>query len=68
MSNFTQREIYVPPGGPPQTPGPSREIYQQMGEENIFKMAVQNYNFPAEHLAGFRTFLREFSGWMVNQA
>jgi hemoglobin len=146
MSHPTQRDIYIPPGGPPQTPGPSREIYQQMGEENIFKMmedfyreleqsslrplfpqdmiaasqksaaffvgllggpplyhqrygspmmrarhlafpideaarqewlacfdrvlaqAVQNYNFPAEHLAGFRTFLREFSGWMVNQA
>ena len=146
MSNFTQRDIYVPPAGPPQTPGPSREIYQQMGEENIFKMmedfyreleqsslrplfpqdmiaasqksaaffvgllggpplyhqrygspmmrarhlafpideaarqewlacfdrvlaqAVQNYNFPAEHLAGFHTFLREFSSWMVNQA
>ena len=146
MSHPTQREIYIPPSGPPQTPSPSREIYQQMGEENIFKMmedfyreleqsslrslfphdmvaasqksasffvgllggpplyhqrygspmmrarhlaipideaarqewltcfdrvlaqAVQNYNFPAEHLAGFRIFLREFSGWMVNQA
>ena len=36
MSHPTQRDIYVPPGGPPQTPSPSREIYQQMGEENIF--------------------------------
>ena len=146
MSHSTQRDIYIPPGGPPQTPSPSPEIYQQMGEENIFKMmkdfyrelersslrslfpqdmiaasqksaaffvgllggpplyhqrygspmlrarhlafpideaarqewlacfdrvlaqAVQNYNFPAEHLAGFRIFLREFSSWMVNQA
>jgi hemoglobin len=146
MSHPTQRDIYVPPGGPPQTPGPSRQIYQHMGEANIFKMmedfyreleksslrplfpanmvaasqksaaffvgllggpplyhqrygspmmrarhlafpideavrqewlacfdrvlaqAVQKYNFPAEHLEGFRSFLREFSSWMVNQA
>jgi hemoglobin len=146
MSHPTPRDIYIPPGGPPQTPGPSREIYQRMGEANIFKMmedfyqeleqsslrslfpadmvaashksaaffvgllggpplyhqrygspmmrarhlafpideaarqewlacfdrvlaqAVQKYNFPAEHLEGFRRFLREFSSWMVNQA
>jgi hemoglobin len=143
---ISQGEIYIPPGGPPQNSGPSREIYQSMGEENIFKMmedfyqeleksslrplfpadmvaasqksaaffvgllggpplyhqrygspmmrarhlafpideaarqewlacfervlaqAVQKYNFPAEHLEGFRTFLRDFSGWMVNTA
>lgn len=146
MNNETPRDIYIPPGGPPQTTGPSREIYARMGEENIFKMmedfyreleksslrplfpanmivasqksaaffvgllggpplyhqrygppmmrarhinfpidesarqewlacfdrvlaeAVQKYNFPAEHLEGFRTFLRDFSGWMVNTA
>lgn len=146
MSNETSRDVYVPPGGPPQTIGPSREIYACMGEENIFKMledfyvelensplrslfpadmlaasqksaaffvgllggpplyqqrygppmmrarhmafpidesarqewlvcfdrvlteAVQKYNFPAEHLEGFRRFLRDFSGWMVNTA
>ncbi|MCK6625226.1 MAG: hypothetical protein L6R45_08620 [Anaerolineae bacterium] len=144
MSHETPRDIYVPPSGPPQTTGPSREIYARMGEENIFKMmedfyreleksslrplfpanmtvasqksaaffvgllggpplyhqrygppmmrarhmtfpidesarqewlacfdrvlaeAVQKYNFPPEHLAGFRTFLRDFSAWMVN--
>ncbi|MEM7394939.1 MAG: hypothetical protein AAF492_21615, partial [Verrucomicrobiota bacterium] len=33
----------VPPGGPPQGPGPSREIYQRMGEENIFKMCEDFY-------------------------
>jgi hemoglobin len=144
MSEPSQRNIYIPPGGPPQTSGPSREIYPRMGEANIFKMmkdfyqeleksslrplfpadmaaasqrsaaffvgllggpplyhqrygppmmrarhlgflideaarqewlacfdrvlaqAVEKYSFPAEHLAGFRTFLREFSGWMIN--
>lgn len=140
------REIHTPPGGPPQGPGPSREIYPLMGEENIFKMmsdfykelegssirglfppdmeeasqksakffvqvlggpplyvidhgpprmrarhlpfeideqarqvwlgcfervlekAGEKYGFPLQHLEGFRTFLREFSAWMVNKA
>ncbi len=140
-----QRDIYTPPGGPPQGPGPSREIYPIMGEENIFKMmsdfykelekspirpifppdmeeaskksamffvtllggpplyaitygpprmrarhlpfeideaarqvwldcfdktlenAEAKYNFPREHLEGFKTFLNDFSGWMVNK-
>jgi len=30
--------------------------------------APARYNFPAEHLAGFRTFLHGFSAWMVNTA
>lgn len=141
---MTEREIYVPPAGPPRGPGPSREIYAHMGEANIFAMladfyreleqsslramfpadmaaasqksaaffvgllggpplyhqrygnpamrarhlpfvideaarqewlacfdrvlarAPEQYNFPAEHLAGFRHFLLGFSGWMVN--
>jgi hemoglobin len=140
------REIFTPPGGPPQGPGPSREIYPLMGEENIFRMlsdfyrelekspirplfppdmqeasrksakffiqvlggpplyvidhgpprmrarhlpfaideqarqawlscfektlekAGEKYNFPEEHLEGFRDFLRDFSAWMVNKA
>lgn len=140
------QEIYVPPGGPPQVAPPSREIYDAMGEENIFQMledfyreletspirdlfpqdmvaasrrsaaffvgllggpplyhqlygppmlrarhlpfaindaarqewlacfdrildrAPAAYNLPAEHLPGFRTFLHEFSKWMVNRA
>jgi hemoglobin len=28
---------------------------------------AERYDFPAQHLEGFRTFLREFSGWMVNR-
>ena len=140
------REIYVPPGGPPQVPPPSREIYNAMGEALIFEMlkdfylllgqsdiaamfpadlvaaseksaaffvgllggpplyherygspmlrarhlpfaideqarqvwldcfdqildqAVEKYDFPAEHLPGFRAFLHGFSSWMVNKA
>jgi hemoglobin len=140
------RPIYTPPGGPPQGPGPSREIYGIMGEANIFRMmsdlykeleksevrhlfpadmeeaskksaaffvgllggppiyvekygsprmrarhmpfeiderarqvwlscfdrvlegADVKYAFPAQHLPGFKEFLRSFSTWMVNKA
>lgn len=140
------RVIYTPPGGPPQGPGPSREIYALMGDENIYKMmsdfykelersdirhlfphdmeaasrksaeffiglmggppiyvqkygsprmrarhlpfmindraretwlscfektlqdADKKYNFPAQHLEGFKEFLKSFSAWMVNTA
>lgn len=37
------RKLYVPPGGPPQVEPPSREIYGQMGEENIFAMIAELY-------------------------
>ncbi len=139
------REIYVPPQGPPQE-GPSRDIYPLMGEENIFKMlsdfykelekssirtmfpsnmeeaskksakffvqvlggpplyvidhgpprmrarhipfeidekarqvwlacfiktlenADKKYNFPVQHMAGFKKFLDHFSTWMINKS
>jgi hemoglobin len=35
--------------------------------ERVLAQAVERYNFPTQHLEGFRTFLREFSGWMVNK-
>jgi hemoglobin len=141
-----QRIIYTPPGGPPQGPGPSSEIYRTMGEENIFRMisdfykelekstirhlfpsdmeeasrksaaffvtvlggpplyfekygpprmrarhlpfeideqarqvwlgcfdqtlegADAKYEFPMQHMQGFRDFLKSFSAWMVNKA
>jgi hemoglobin len=140
------RVIYTPPGGPPQGPGPSPEIYRIMGEDNIFRMmldfymelekseirhlfppnmheasrksaaffvgllggpplylqqygsprmrarhlpfeideparqiwlrcfdnvlegAEAKYNFPPQHLQGFKDFLKSFSAWMVNKA
>jgi hemoglobin len=36
--------------------------------ERVLARAVERYNFPAEHLAGFRAFLHGFSAWMVNRA
>jgi hemoglobin len=139
------REIYTPPGGPPQGAAPSRDIHGVMGTEKIYEMmsdfyreleessirslfaddmqaasrrsaaffvqllggpplynelygqpamrarhlpfdideaarqvwvecffrVLENskkYNFPTEHLEGFKTFLDEFSKWMVNRA
>lgn len=37
------REIYVPPGGPPRVDPPNPEIYALMGEENIFRMLEDFY-------------------------
>ncbi len=36
-------DVYVPPGGPPQGAGPSREIYQQMGQDAIFRLCADFY-------------------------
>lgn len=41
---MTEREIYIPPGGPARVDPPSKEIYQQMGEANIFLMMADFYN------------------------
>ena len=38
-----EREIYIPPQGPPQGPGPSHEIYSLMGEDNIYAMLEEFY-------------------------
>ena len=141
-----ERVIYTPPGGPPQGPGPSSEIYGIMGEANIFRMMLDlykeletsevrrlfpsdmeaaskksaaffvtilggpplyfekygpprirarhllfeidegarqiwlgcfervlegadvKYQFPMNHMEGFKSFLKSFSAWMVNKA
>jgi hemoglobin len=34
--------------------------------ERVLDRAAEAYGFPAQHLEGFRIFLREFSKWMVN--
>jgi hemoglobin len=34
--------------------------------ERVLDRAVDELGFPAEHLDGFRRFLRSFSSWMVN--
>jgi hypothetical protein len=38
-----QRAIDTPPGGPPEGPGPSKDISGAMGEENIFRMMADFY-------------------------
>jgi len=40
---MNEREIYVPPGGPPRVTPPNSEIYAAMGEENIFAMLRDFY-------------------------
>ena len=40
---MTQPPPYVPPGGPPHGPGPSKEIYARMGEDNLFRMCRDFY-------------------------
>ena len=34
----------------------------------VLEGAETKYNFPAEHLQGFKDFLVSFSAWMVNKA
>jgi len=40
---LNDQNIYVPPGGPPQGIAPSKEIYAQMGQDNIFAMCAEFY-------------------------
>jgi hemoglobin len=35
--------------------------------ESILQEAPSKYNFPAEHIQGFRDFLNGFSPWMMNR-
>ncbi len=35
--------------------------------EPVLARAASDYNFPSEHLQGFRAFLTGFSAWMVNR-
>ena len=39
-------EPYVPPGGPPQGPLPSPEIFAAMGEKGLFGLAADFYSEP----------------------
>ncbi|VAW37048.1 hypothetical protein MNBD_CHLOROFLEXI01-4173 [hydrothermal vent metagenome] len=38
-----ERQLFVPPGGPPQVEQPSPEVYAAMGEGNIFAMMADFY-------------------------
>lgn len=35
--------------------------------DKILEGAEKKYNFPTQHLQGFKDFLRDFSAWMVNK-
>jgi len=43
-----ERQIYIPPGGPPRVEAPSPEIYAAMGEANIFAMLEDFYGELAQ--------------------
>ena len=36
--------------------------------DKILNGAPEKYDFPPQHLEGFRKFLESFSAWMVNKA
>jgi hemoglobin len=36
--------------------------------DNVLDEADVKYRFPMEHMGGFKTFLKNFSAWMVNKA
>ena len=35
--------------------------------EKVLKNAPENYNFPIEHMHGFKNFLHGFAPWMINR-
>lgn len=45
----------------------ARQVWLQCFEK-VLEDAEEKYNFPPNHLPGFRNFLYEFSAWMVNKA
>lgn len=46
---------------------PARQIWLRCFD-NVLEGAEAKYNFPPQHLQGFRDFLKSFSAWMVNKA
>jgi hemoglobin len=42
-SQEAPEHVFVPPAGPPQGPGPNREIHARMGEAAIFRMCEDFY-------------------------
>jgi len=45
----------------------AREILLGCFEKTLEEADVK-YQFPMEHMAGFKEFLRSFSAWMVNKS
>jgi hemoglobin len=46
---------------------PARQIWLRCFD-NVLEGAGAKYNFPPQHLQGFKDFLKSFSAWMVNKA
>ena len=46
---------------------PARQVWLRCFD-NVLKDAEGKYNFPEQHLQGFKDFLTSFSSWMVNKA
>ena len=44
----------------------ARQVWLDCFDKTL-ENAEAKYNFPKEHLEGFKSFLRDFSAWMVNQ-
>ena len=44
----------------------AREVWVNCFDK-VLSEATEKYNFPAQHMPIFQTFIREFSGWMVNK-
>lgn len=47
--------------------GKARQIWLDCFHQ-VLQEAPSKYNFPAEHLEGFKIFLNDFSAWMVNKS
>jgi len=45
--NPSERNVYVPLAGPPQVDRPNSEIFQVVGEENIFRM-IEDFYYALE--------------------
>jgi hemoglobin len=46
---------------------PARQVWLRCFD-NVLEGSETKYNFPAQHLQGFKDFLKSFSAWMVNKA
>lgn len=67
--------LYVIDHGPPRMRG--RHLPFEIDEAarqvwlgcfaKVLEGAEAKYNFPAEHMQGFKDFLKDFSAWMVNK-
>jgi hemoglobin len=46
---------------------PARQVWLRCFD-HVLERSETKYNFPEQHLQGFKDFLKSFSAWMVNKA